>query len=96
MSSSGGTQPRWGPDGKELFYLGPENTLMVAQLEPGERSLTVGHVESLFQASFTQGPEGWPYDIAPDGQRFLASVSREQAGVSPITVVINWAADLRK
>ncbi len=68
---------------------------MVAQLEPGEKSLKVGHVESLFQANFTQGG-GWPYDIAPDGQRFLAIVSREQAAGSPITVVINWTADLQK
>ncbi len=96
VSSSGGTKPLWGPDGKELFYLGSENTLMVAQLESGERSLKVGQVESLFQASFTQGVDGWTYDIAPDGQRFLASVSQEQAAGSPITVVINWPADLEK
>ncbi len=94
VSSSSGTMPRWGSDGKELFYLDPENTLMVAQLEPGERSLKIGQVEKLFQASFTRGTEGWPYEIAPGGQRFLANVSREQADVSPITVVVNWTADL--
>ncbi|MCZ6779706.1 MAG: hypothetical protein O7F16_12185, partial [Acidobacteria bacterium] len=95
ISTSGGTKPRWGPDSKELFYLDTKNTLTVARLEPGERSLKVGKVEPLFQVSFSRF-QGWPYDIAPDGQRFLASVSREQAGVSPITVVINWAADLKK
>jgi Tol biopolymer transport system component len=93
VSTSGGARPRWGPDGKELFYLDPENTLTVARLEPGERSLRVGKVEPLFQANFSQ-VLGWPYDIAPDGQRFLASVSGEQAMGSPITVVVNWTADL--
>ncbi len=68
---------------------------MVAQLEPGERSLKVGKVEPLFQASFTQVP-GWSYDIAPDGQRFLASVSGGQAAESPITVVVNWTAELNQ
>ena len=95
ISTSGGTLPRWGPDGKELFYLDPEKTLTVARLEPGERSLKVGKVEPLFQASFTQFG-GWPYDVAPDGQRFLASVSRELATESPITVVINWTAELNQ
>ena len=96
VSSSGGRQPRWGPDGKELFYLGAENTLMVAQLEPGERSLKVGKVEPLFQASFTQSPEGLSYDISPDGQRFLVNVTPEQERESPITVVVNWTAELNQ
>jgi serine/threonine-protein kinase len=95
ISTSGGTHPRWGPDGKELFYLAPGGTLTMAQLEPGERSLKVGKARPLFQASFTQS-DGWPYDISPDGQRFLATVSGEQAAGSPITVVVNWTAELNQ
>jgi len=95
VSTSGGSLPRWAPDGKELFYLGPEKTLMVAQLEPGERSLKVGHVESLFRASFAP-TRGYPFDIAPDGQRFLVNLSPEQSGTSPVTLVVNWTADLNK
>jgi Tol biopolymer transport system component len=95
VSSSGGTKPRWGPDGKELFYLDRENMLTVTRLEPGERSLKVGKIEPLFQGSFAR-IVGWPYDIAPDGQRFLANVSQEREVFSPITVVVNWTADLGK
>jgi hypothetical protein len=95
VSTAGGDYPRWGPDGKELFYIAPGGTLMVARLEPGERSLKVGRVESLFQASFAQ-TYGYPYDVAPDGQRFLVILSPEQSGLSPVTLVVNWLAELNK
>jgi hypothetical protein len=36
-----------------------------------------------------------PYDIAPDGQRFLVRATPGQAG-QPLTVIVNWPALLKK
>ena len=36
------------------------------------------------------------YDVAADGSRFLVSTPVEGAGTSPITVVVNWAAGLKR
>lgn len=43
------------------------------------------------------GPEfRQQFDVAPDGQRFLVNVPLEEATVTPITVVMNWIAGLKK
>ncbi len=36
------------------------------------------------------------YAVAPDGQRFLINITISEAGVSPISVVLNWQAGLKK
>jgi Tol biopolymer transport system component len=41
VSSDGGVAPRWSHDGKALYYLAPQNKLMVAELKRGNDSLQV-------------------------------------------------------
>ena len=36
------------------------------------------------------------WDCSPDGQRFLLIVAAEGTPVSPITVVLNWAAEQKE
>jgi serine/threonine protein kinase len=38
----------------------------------------------------------FPYDVTADGQRFLVNSGKEVAASAPITVVVNWAAGVRK
>jgi hypothetical protein len=35
-----------------------------------------------------------PFDITSDGQRFLVNTAPDQISVTPITLVVNWAAAL--
>lgn len=35
-------------------------------------------------------------DVTRDGQRFLLNLSTEEAASSPLTVVLNWTATLKK
>ena len=35
VTTAGGSQPRWGPDGKELFYLGLDARLMAVPIAVG-------------------------------------------------------------
>ncbi len=39
---------------------------------------------------------GSPYDVSPDGQRFLVNVWDGQETPTPITLVVNWTAGIRK
>jgi hypothetical protein len=36
------------------------------------------------------------YDVAPDGSRFLVSTPVEKVRESPIRVIVNWDAALKK
>ena len=36
------------------------------------------------------------YALSRDGQRFLATISLDNAGVSPITILLNWKPPMEK
>ena len=72
MSLSGGFAARWAPDGKELYYLNLDGrSLMAVPVSTGE-TLKIGTERKLFDGSFrTSGPGVRPYDVMPDGKRFV-------------------------
>jgi len=98
VSSGGGHSPRWRGDGKELFYLAADGTVMAAAISDNPH---VDAATPLFQA-----PRGFaavdatgrrgsaPWDVTPDGQRFLLAAPVEAGGTSTFTVVLNWQAGL--
>jgi hypothetical protein len=99
----GGHSPRWRRDGKELFFVAPDNRLMAAliQVAPDGRALSPGAPVALFATRLTTGNSAIggsgfkaQYAVAPDG-RFLLNVSADDAAASPITIVQNWTALLR-
>jgi serine/threonine protein kinase len=90
ISGEGGIQVRWRQDGKELFYLGPDNQLIAVriQLDPARGTADVGMARTLFIARLPAPTGGWQYDVSRDGQRFLVNTLQEVT--VPITVVLNW------
>ena len=94
VSTTGGTQPRYRRDGKEIFYLAPDNKLMAAAVNGQGSAFEVGAVRPLFDTR-PSGP-GFVYDVAPDGQRFLVNTLTEEVASAPITLVVNWPALLKK
>jgi Tol biopolymer transport system component len=95
VSRSGGDLPVWRGDGKELFYLAPEGTLMAVDVSGGE-SFRVGTPRGLFRVA-VKGVVGSSYDVTPDGQRFLVNSLKEgDRGGQSATVVLNWPEILRK
>lgn len=95
ISTTGGHSPRWRDDGREIFYLSPDNRLMAASVSTTDSAFEVGEVRPLFQTRHLPGPR-FAYDVSKDGQRFLINTVGDSTESSPITVVVNWLAELKK
>jgi Tol biopolymer transport system component/predicted Ser/Thr protein kinase len=94
ISTAGGSLPRWPRNGKEIFYVSPDQRLMVAEIATKTGSIEVGQVRELFRlASFGLYAA---YDVSPDGQRFLHPETSDQRTVQPLTLIENWSAALKK
>jgi serine/threonine protein kinase len=94
VSGSGGSQPKWRRDGKEIFFIAPDGRLMSAEVNGNGETLEIGIPRVLFQPRAT-GP-GFQFDVADDGQRFLFNTVVEQKNSTQITLVLNWAAGLKR
>jgi Tol biopolymer transport system component len=92
ISTVGGTSPRWGPGGKELYYLAPDGTLMAAPIAVTGATIEAGRPAALFRTRIYGGGtdlnQGTNYDIARDGRILINTVLDDAA--SPITLIQNW------
>ena len=100
MSNGGGNQPRWRRDGKELFYFAPDSSLMAVDVSTTGGAIKLGVPKALFKASILGGTGGgpissWRWD-SPDGKRFLMNTPLDEAAASPVTILLNWQAALKK
>ena len=94
VSRSGGSEPRWRGDGKEIFFLSPENKLTAATVNASGSNLQIGNAETLFEIH-PANPPGYHYDVTKNGKRFLVDSNRE-SNVQPLALVINWPAAVAK
>jgi len=95
ISAAGGMQPRWRRDGKELFFLAPDYKLMAVDVVTDRAIFTAGTPRLLFQTRAATLLNN-AYDVSADGQRFLINSFLGEPVSSPITLVLNWTAGLRK
>ena len=89
ISTRGGEDPAWGPDGKELFYLSPENKMMRVAVTIGA-SFDASVPEPLFAVTLAPLSLRNRYRVAPDGQHFLTVAPQGDAANPPTTVLLNW------
>ena len=94
LSSSGGVQPVWRRDGKELFFLGDSLNIMALPVHLGTQ-LEYGQPESLFRIKPRADSFGTDYDVSKDGQRFLVNTEPTASGAG-VTGLVNWASLLNK
>jgi hypothetical protein len=94
VSAIGGNSPMWRADGRELYFHGADGALMAAAITPGTGTLA-GAPVGLF--SFAPGGNLVTpyYSVTPDGQRFLLSKLVQHGGETPLTVLVDWPAQLR-
>jgi serine/threonine-protein kinase len=89
VSTSGGTQPLWARDGRELFYVAPDGALMRVAVANGP-TWTAGTPSKVIEGRYvvnTAVPYR-NYDIAADGQRFLMIKAGDDANSAPQIVVV--------
>jgi eukaryotic-like serine/threonine-protein kinase len=97
ISTEGGTEPAWNPNGRELFYRSGDKMMAVdIATRPG---FAAGKPHMLFEGQYQPAPATLPnYDVSPDGQRFLMVKPTESVEAAPtqINVVLNWFEELKR
>jgi Tol biopolymer transport system component len=96
ISAGGGAEPKWNPNGRELFYRSGSKMMAVdVAMQPG---FSAGTPKMLFDTQYVSTPLPQTfqyYDVSRDGQRFLMVRQGEQAPTQ-ISVVLNWLAELNR
>jgi Tol biopolymer transport system component/predicted Ser/Thr protein kinase len=99
VSAAGGEQPRWRRDGKEIFYVSAGKLMAVdVKTEP---QFKAGQPRVLFEDPITLPNHNWAaggnhYAVSADGKRFLVLKQTNAVQDTPLTVVVNWTAGLKK
>jgi eukaryotic-like serine/threonine-protein kinase len=93
VSTGGGVQPIWRPDGKELFFVSPNQQMMAVDITPGT-SLQIGSIRTLFLTSLVPTNGTMTYAVSRDGQRFLLRepLGRETGAAEQLYIVTNWTS----
>jgi len=96
VSTSGGVEPAWSADGRELYYRSPDGRRVMVVPVSTETGLDIGRPALLFEGSFIRSPwYGRNFDVAPDGQSFVLVQTELSEGHQPdLRVVVNWLAEL--
>ena len=97
ISTDGGTEPVWNPNGRELFFRNGDK--MWAVDITTQPSFAAGKPRLLFHGPYLLSPAtSSNYDVSSDGQRFLMVKPNEQEQTAPtqINVVQNWFEELKQ
>jgi serine/threonine protein kinase len=90
VSREGGMYPDWRRDGKELFFLAPDGSMMAVGFDP-----KTGRVQAAPRKLFTTPLRyccSHPYVVSADGQRFLMPLPLDD----PPRMVHDWRALIRR
>jgi hypothetical protein len=94
VSTAGGSHPVWSRDGRELFYLTHDDRLVAVDTSALEARGVLGRSAPLFRTAVNRiMPRTAPYDVSPDGQRFVVNVLEAP---EPLTVIQGWQALLAR
>ena len=95
VSGSGGFNPVWRHDGKELFFYSPsDSSISAVSVQEKAQELSLGQPNPLFQVH-PFAPRLGVFDVAPDGQKFLVFGDTTSYNGTPLFIVQNWDANLK-
>jgi Tol biopolymer transport system component len=92
VSSGGGIEPVWNPNGRELFYR--TSTMLMAASLSLSPELSVVRRDTLFLIGLSTPTQVANYDVMPDGDHFVTI--RPRNGGAPPMVIVNWITELRE
>ena len=94
VSISGGMQPRWRRDGRELFFIDAANKFVQVTVVQGEAFMSSAP-RALFESCAAAGdPYDYVYDITGDGERSLWVCATPRNAPSLVTVFLHWVTHL--
>jgi dipeptidyl aminopeptidase/acylaminoacyl peptidase len=95
VSTAGGSMARWRRDGREMFYIAPDNMMMSVKVNARPGAFTIEAPVPLFRTMAELGP-AFPYDVSPDGERFIINDARRSLAQPSLTIVFNWPELLKQ
>ena len=96
ISTDGGKEPVWNPNGRELFFR-RDGKMMAVEIAT-QSGFVAGKPHVLFEGPYEPSPgSNANYDVSRDGQRFLMlkQIEQEQSATQ-INVVLNWFEELKR
>jgi Tol biopolymer transport system component len=101
--ASGGVNPRWRPDGKQLFYANIGLGFMAVDIDTSKgfqfgtpRRLFAAPPPLVTQGGWTSGGFDTSWDVAPYGKKFLYVTTPSAGRPESFTVMLNWEAGMKK
>jgi Tol biopolymer transport system component len=92
VSTNGGIFPRWAHDGRELYYIAPDERMMSVPIRMRAGRLDPGEPAALFQTRIFNGGEdvgqGPMFDVGRDGRFLIITPAGDLA--APITLLLHW------
>jgi len=93
-STSGGVRAKWRHDGKELFFMDLADNVTACDVKTDGKTVQFGTPHLLFHGSGVQNQQG-PYTVTTDGKKFLMNSGDLKEESQPLTLVQNWASELK-
>ena len=95
VSTDGGAQVRWRPDGRALFYVGLDTRFMEVPIQvAADAKPVLGAPVALFTArvgvAIHPAVSGAQYVVSADGQSFLMNTLMPDVGPTLVRLVLNW------
>ena len=95
VSSNGGGAPVWRRDGREIYFEAPSGKLMAAEIRAAGDTLEIGAPQELLEITPSRRYLN-TYDVTGNGQKFLLALPVNPESSNPLTLVVNWTADLNR
>ena len=86
--------PVWSKDGKRLYFQDADQRLNAVDIRIDKGSVQTGTRTTLFSSNLPSSFDESAYDTTRDGRFLMMKYSTETA--APMTLVMNWDAELTK
>ena len=101
-STSGGADPHWSRDGKQLYFSVPDTVFQIDVLNVVDGRIQLSVPKPVFTRQITRAPSSFSnpfpttYALAANGERFLYLIQTDAQDRHPMTIVVNWRALLKQ
>ena len=94
VSTDIGDMPAWRKDGKKVYFIRyADGIIYECDVTPHADDLQISPPHPLFKATISA--LGRPFDVSPDGKRFLVDQAQQDTN-NPISLIVNWPTELKK